>query len=172
MSGTIDDPRGMRPQPMRGLAVRTLAFFVFWLVLSGGGLIDLPIGVLAAIVAAWVSLRLLPPGLSRFRPLALARLVFRFLYQSIGAGIDVAGRALDPRLPLRPGFVTYRSRLPPSPMRDGFCTMTSLLPGTLPCGPDQDGNLVIHCLDVTQSVAEQMAEEEEVFVRALGSTWR
>ena len=63
----------------------------------------------------------------------LARFVLRFLRQSVVAGIDVAWRALDPRLPLRPGFVVYQPRLPPGPARNAFCTMTSLLPGTLPC---------------------------------------
>lgn len=155
---------------MRGLATRTLAFFVFWLILSGGRLTDLPMGVLAAIAAAWVSLRLLPVGSFGFHPVALAQFALRFLYQSVGAGIDVAGRAFHPRLPLRPGFVIYRPHLPPGPMRDGFCTMTSLVPGTLPCGPDEEGNLVIHCLDVAQPVTDQMAAEEAVFVRAFGGT--
>jgi len=35
-----------------------------------------------------------------------------FLRQSIVAGIDVAQRALDPRLPLRPGFVVYQGAPP------------------------------------------------------------
>jgi multicomponent Na+:H+ antiporter subunit E len=153
---------------MRGLTTRTLAFFVFWLVLAGGGVKDIPVGVLAAIVAAWVSLRLLPAGSYSFRPVAVAQLAVRFLYQSISAGIDVAVRALHPRLPLRPGFVVYRPHLPPGPTRDGFCTMTSLVPGTLPCGPDEDGNLVIHSLDAAQSVIDQMAAEEAAFIRAFG----
>jgi multicomponent Na+:H+ antiporter subunit E len=170
MSGAIDVSRRARPRRMRGLATRTLVFFVFWLILSGGGLVDLSVGVLAAIVAAWVSLRLLPAGSYGFHPVAVAQLVLRFLYQSVGAGIDVAGRALHPRLPLQPGFVIYRPHLPPGPMRDGFCTMTSLLPGTLPCGPDEEGNLIIHCLDMAQPVPDQMATEEAAFVRALGST--
>jgi multicomponent Na+:H+ antiporter subunit E len=99
---------------------------------------------------------------------AFARLCLRFLPQSIRAGIDVAWRALDPRLPLRPGIVLYRSSLPPGPTRSAFCTVMSLLPGTLPCGPQDDGSLVIHCLDVTQPVAEQLAAEEVLLVEAVG----
>ncbi|MGA9819917.1 MAG: hypothetical protein WBQ54_23770, partial [Pseudolabrys sp.] len=41
-----------------------------------------------------------------------------FLYQSIVAGVDVALRALNPRLPLQPGFVIYPMRLPPSAADD------------------------------------------------------
>jgi multicomponent Na+:H+ antiporter subunit E len=94
----------------------------------------------------------------------------RFLRQSIVAGIDVARRALDPRLPLRPGFVVHRTHLPPGPMRNAFCTMTSLLPGTLPCGSDGSHGLVIHRLDINQPVAEQLAREEALLMRALGWT--
>ena len=96
-------------------------------------------------------------------------LVPRFLYQSIAAGIDVAWRALAPRLPLRPGFVIYRRRLPPGEALNAFCTITSMVPGTLPSGTDESGDLIIHCLDKTQPVAEQLAVEENMLMRALGS---
>ena len=52
--------------------------------------------------------------------------------------------------------------------QSAFCTMTSLLPGTLPCGTDASGAVVIHCLDVTQPAVAQLAAEEASFVRALG----
>ena len=118
--------------------------------------------------ATWTSLRLLPPGRWRVSPLGLARLALRFPRQSVMAGVDVARRALDPRLPLRPGFVTYRRGLPPGPARDAFCALASLLPGTLPVGTNEDGTLLVHCLDVEQPVAAQLAAEEALFVRALG----
>jgi multiple antibiotic resistance protein len=56
-----------------------------------------------------VSQRPLPLDHWRLRPLGLAQLVLRFL-QSIVAGIDVAWRSLDPRLPPRPGFVAHLLR--------------------------------------------------------------
>jgi multicomponent Na+:H+ antiporter subunit E len=124
-------------------------------------------GLFAAAIGTWASLSLLPPGQRDFRPVALARLFVRFLWQSIPAGLDVAWRALDPRLPLRPGFAIYRTRLPPGLTRSAFCTVTSLLPGTLPCGTDEGGRLIIHCLDVNQPVAEQLAAEEGRLGRAL-----
>jgi multicomponent Na+:H+ antiporter subunit E len=154
----------------RSWFVRTTGFLGFWLILFGLGPADLVVAVFAALVATWVSLRLLPPGEFRFRPVALAEFVLRFLYKSIVAGIDVAWRALDPRLPLRPGFVVYHTHLPPGMTRNAFCTETSLLPGTLPCGSDEKGGLVIHCLDVTQPVVEQLAAEEALFTRAFGRT--
>ena len=142
--------------------------FGFWLILSEFSAVDLLVGALAALMATVVSRRLLPPGPWTLRPVVLAGLAVRFLRQSIWAGIDVAWRALDPRLPLRPGFVNYRPQLPPGPARNAFLTMMSLLPGTLPCGPDEEGALAIHCLDVSQPVVEQLTAEEAAFSRAVG----
>jgi multicomponent Na+:H+ antiporter subunit E len=145
-----------------------VGFFGFWLILSEFSAVDVLVGALAALIAALVSRRLMPPGRWTLRPVVLAGLAVRFLRQSIWAGIDVAWRALDPRLPLRPGFVSYRPQLPPGPARNAFLTMMSLLPGTLPCGPDEEGALAIHCLDVSQPVVEQLAVEETAFSRAVG----
>ena len=146
--------------------IRAIGFFGFWLILSGFKLADVPIGALAAVIATWASLWLLPPGQGSLRPVALGRLVLRFLGQSIAAGIDVAWRALDPRLPLRPGFVAYPVRFPPGTARNAFTALTSLLPGTVPAG-DDGGQLVYHCLDVDQPVVSQLAEEEAALARAL-----
>jgi len=148
--------------------VRSLVFLSVWIVLSGADLKGIPVGIGAAALASWISLCLLPPRAYRFRFWLLAMLPFRFIWQSVVAGIDVARRALDPRLPLRPGFVTYPIRVPPSPARNLFCDLSSLLPGTLPTGLDENGSLVIHCLDVGQPVIEQMTVEETILMRALG----
>lgn len=147
---------------------RTAVFLAIWIVIAGTKPVDLCVGALAAIIVAWASVRLLPAGTNRLRPVALAKLVPRFLYQSVSAGVDTAWRALHPRMPLEPGFVTYRPRLPSGAARNAFCTMTSLLPGTLPSGTDENGNLIIHCLDKTQPVAEQLAAEEALLIKALG----
>ena len=60
------------------------------------------------------------------------------------------------------------AHLPPGTKRDAFCTIMSLLPGTLPCGPEEGNGLIIHCLDVTQPVVEQLAAEEALCMQALG----
>jgi multicomponent Na+:H+ antiporter subunit E len=131
---------------------------------------DLWVGVAAAAAASWTSLHLLPPGGARLRPGALVRFVLRFLSQSAIAGVDVARRALDPMLPLRPGLMPCRTRLASGLARDAFCTIASLMPGTLPVGSDQHGALVVHCLDVAQDVPAQMVEEEEAFLAVLGES--
>jgi multicomponent Na+:H+ antiporter subunit E len=135
---------------------------------SGPSLADLPVGLAAVAAATWLSLRLLPAGKSRPRPIFLAALALRFVRQSVVSGTDVAWRALDPNLSLRPGFVAYPLRLPPGGARSAFCALSSLLPGTLPTGVDENGALLVHCLDVDQPVAANLAEEETLFMRALG----
>jgi multicomponent Na+:H+ antiporter subunit E len=147
---------------------RAAGFLGLWLVLAGADPADLPAAVVAVVAATWTSLRLLPAGGGQTRPAALARLALRFLWQSVVAGADVAWRALDPRLPLRPGFVVYPVRLPPGPARNTFYALTSQVPGTVPAGPAETGGLLVHCLDVDQPVLSQLAAEETMLVRALG----
>ena len=154
---------------LRVAAARAACFLAFWIVVAGTEAADLIVGVLAAVLVTWASLRLLPPGPKRLDLVALARFVPRFLYQSVAAGIDVAWRALDPRLPLQPGFVIYRPLLPPGTAQSAFCTIMSMLPGTLPSGTDESGGLIVHCLDKTQPVAEQLAVEETLLMRVLGN---
>ena len=118
--------------------------------------------------ATWVSLRFLPPQGSRFRVGSLAALVASFLRQSVVSGTDVAWRALNPELRLRPGLVACPLRLPPGGERSAFCALSSLMPGTLPTGTDAHGDLLVHCLDVTQPVAANLAAEERLFILAVG----
>jgi multicomponent Na+:H+ antiporter subunit E len=152
----------------RPAALRALGFLALWVVVTGGGNpTDLVAGAVAALAATWASLHLLRPGTGRLRPAALARLVLRFLRQSVVAGFDVARRALDPRLPIDPGFVLYPVRLPPGPGRNLFTALMSLLPGTVPTGSAEGGGLLIHCLDVGQPVAAQLAAEEALFAGAV-----
>lgn len=162
MSSTVNVSRSL----LRPSLARTAGFLALWVILSGLNPLDVLVGAFAAVAATWTSLRLMPPEAWRFRPVKLARYALRFFCQSVIAGIDVAWRALDPRMPLRPGFVVYRTQLPAGATLDAFCTVSSLLPGTLPSGPDASGGLAIHCLDVTQPVADQMATEEAHYVDA------
>lgn len=156
------------PRLARTAAARATIFVAIWLMIAGPAVADLPIGLVAAAAATWASLRLLPSGRSRLRPRALAALVLHFLRQSVASGAQVARIALDPRLPLRPGFIVYPLHLRPGGARDAFCVLSSLLPGTLPAGSDQDDRLIVHCLDLNQSVTDNLAVDEALFIAALG----
>ncbi len=130
--------------------------------LAGTGLPDVLAGLVASVVATIVSLNLLPPTATRLNAVSLLWLSLGFLRQSVVAGVDVALRALHPRLNLHPGFVTYHCGLS-GRSRDAFCTMISLLPGTLPVEVTDDGVIVVHCLDTGLPIAEQLAREEASF---------
>jgi multicomponent Na+:H+ antiporter subunit E len=148
---------------------RALCFIALWFILMPSAKPgDLVCGLIATLVATYMSLRLLPPAAGRLRLGALLIFAPHFLAQSLLAGIDVARRALHPRLPLQPGIVVYRTGFPPGLARNEFAIITSLLPGSLPVDETADG-LVYHCLDITQPVAEQLADEERRLAGALTS---
>ena len=151
---------------LRTALLRWALFLVFWVALIGFSLSALAVGLVAAGGAAWVSLHLLPPAPQRVRLGALVLLLPRFLWQSLLAGWDVARRAFDPRLPLRPGFVAFHSGYAPGHLRNTFATISSLMPGTLPCD-ENEGEIIFHCLDVGQPVLEQLASEEKALASAL-----
>jgi multicomponent Na+:H+ antiporter subunit E len=156
------------PGLARASAARAAFFLGFWLMISGWAPLDLPVGLAAVVGATWVSLRFLPPLGSRLRLTSIAALTVSFLRQSVVSGTDVAWRALNPRLRLRPGLVACPLRLPEGGERSAFCALSSLMPGTLPTGTDESGALLVHCLDISQPVAANLAAEERLFIRAVG----
>lgn len=151
----------------RAAAVRGSLFAGFWVVLMPGlHAADVVAGVSVACIATWTSLRLLPPAAGHLRIVALLAFVPRFLWQSVVGGVDVARRAFTPRMPLRPGYVSCPLSIPPGPARNAFAAIVSLQPGTVPAGDDGEA-LVLHCLDVAEPVAAQIAEEERKLAAAL-----
>lgn len=152
----------------RAAAVRAALFLAFWLMISGWGLTDLPLGIAAVCGAVWTSLRLLPPKRSHLRFASLVALLANFFRQSLASGVDVALRALKPSMKLKPGFIACPLRLPAGAQRNAFCALSSLMPGTLPTGTDQQGALLVHCLDTSQPVAANLRAEELLFIRAVG----
>ena len=77
-----------------------------------------------------------------------------------------AAEAFRPSMPIRPGVIPYRTNLSGSTL-SAFCAISSLLPGTLPMGGDAQDELLIHCLDVGQPVAADLAREELLFSQVL-----
>jgi len=151
---------------VRAAAIRGACYLAFWIVLIGTAPSDVAAGMLTAAAATWVSLRLVPSAPDRVRPTALVRLAAHFVWQSVVAGWDVAKRALDPRLPLAPGFVDYPCGIAPGLMRNAFASLTSLMPGTVPVA-DDGKSLRYHCLDVSQPVVESLGTEEALVASTL-----
>jgi multicomponent Na+:H+ antiporter subunit E len=146
---------------------RALMFFAMWIVLMPSvkpG--DLALGLITTGAATWTSLHLLSreEGYVHFR--ALLRFVPHFLWQSVLAGVDVARRALVPRMPLKTGFIVCPVSFPPGLARNEFASIMSLMPGSLPVDESED-SIVFHCLDTDQPLASQMAREERLLADAL-----
>ena len=155
------------PLKMKTLAVRFVFFLGVWLMIASWKAEDLPVGLVASALALWISLSLLPPTVFRPRLAALAKLSLRFLSSSIIAGVDVARRALLPRLDLRPGFVAVPLTVPPGAARNAFLVYQSLQPGTSPTSAE-DEMLQVHCLDISQPIAAAIMADEALFKKAVG----
>ena len=149
---------------------RAAGFFGFWLVLTGlnpaercggaGGGGDCHVGKPAVVAGG---LRWSACALLRRPGSCCASCIIPSPPESTWRGARARSRAR-----LRPGFIVYQPRLPPGPARNAFCTITSLLPGSLPSGPDATRGIVVHCLDTSQPVAEQLAAEEALLIEAFG----
>jgi multicomponent Na+:H+ antiporter subunit E len=157
------------PFSLKVFAARFAFFFCIWLTVANWKIADTPVGVAASALALWISLPLMPPGdvNLRLRLVPLARLTFRLLNCSIIAGVDVARRALLPRLDLNPGFVAVPLTLQPGDCRNVFLLYQSLQPGTLPTGAE-GGQLQVHCLDIGRPVLDGVAADEDLFKKAIG----
>jgi multicomponent Na+:H+ antiporter subunit E len=140
---------------------RLLLLVVLWCVLAEADpWADWPLAAAILIAALATSLRLRPQEHARIRPFAVLRLVPWFLAQSVVGGIDVARRALSPRMPLRPGFIEVRLRLHPGLPRVAFVWIVSLLPGT--AGVRLRGaTLEVHVLDRELHTSEKLGALEE-----------
>lgn len=136
---------------------RAAIFSLLWLLLEGGDPAGWVIGLPAVAAATLSSLRLWsgpaasPWGLVRFAPW--------FIRQSIDGAIDVASRALRPAMPLHPGVVTFRLRLPSGASRVALANVISMLPGTLSADLRAD-RLTIHALDTEQDLSAMLRDLE------------
>lgn len=123
------DPR--RVHLGRTALVRAVLLGVLWWVLTGGAADGWKFGVGVVALATTCSLTLAPAPHRAWSVAGLARFAWVFLWGSFRGGLDVAFRALDPRLPLQPAVMDYELRLPVGPASVWFAVTLSLLPGTL-----------------------------------------
>ncbi len=140
---------------LRFAAPRAALFALLWWVLTEGEASSWWLGVPVVIASALASWGLRAEPAWSLRPVGLARFLAVFLWQSFRGGLDVAFRALHPRLPLAPDFKVYTLRLPAGPARVFFANTLSLLPGTL-SADIRDERLTVHALDGNLPVLESV----------------
>lgn len=112
-----------------GFLRRATLYALLWLIVVEGDLSSLWIGVPAVLVATTASTALRSPATMILHE--LFRFVPFFLIHSLMGGVDVAWRAVHPRMPIAPHLVEYPFQLPPGLPRVFMANTVSLLPGTL-----------------------------------------
>lgn len=118
---------------------------LMWLALNGTErwFVGTLVALAGAGMAAWLAV-------NRPRPLVARQIVpflGFFLLGSLRGGIDVAWRALQPRLPIEPQFRRFTLELPQGQPRTLMVSILSLMPGTLSAELEDDGTtLVVHAL--------------------------
>ncbi len=144
---------------------RTLLFALLWWILTQGDINSWLVGapvVLLAVLASWWLLPAISwslPGIAGFVPF--------FLWRSLYGGVDVARRALHPRLPISPLLFDYRWRLPPGLPRVFMANTVSLLPGTLSAELGKE-YLRVHVLDQSGGFISELSVVEERVARLFG----
>lgn len=141
-----------------------LLALVWWALTEGAG--GWLFGVVVVGLATFASLWLAAPG---HRPSLRGTLRFvpYFLAQSLRGGIDVAYRALHPRLPIAPAWRFYELRLPIGPARVFLMNALTLMPGTLSVEIEGD-NLRIHVLDGRAPIEPALRRLETHVAQAFG----
>lgn len=153
---------------VRAAAGRGAVLILLWWVLTEGtggfafAVVIVPFALWATFVLGPAHRRRLSiPGLLRFVPF--------FLRQSLIGGIDVARRALDPRMPLAPALFEYPLRLTDERERVLLANILSLLPGTV--SAELDANRVrLHVLDVRMPIERTVRRAEARVAGMFGET--
>ncbi len=153
-------------EPARGwmagrLVFYSLAWAVLWWLISEGDPASWLVGLPTVLAAAAISTWLAPPSAWRWTLRGIPRFVWYFGRSSIEGGFDVAWRAVHPGLPIEPGIIEYRLRLPRGTARVFFANAISLCPGTVSMRM-RDDRLLIHVLDMGQPVHQRLGELERV----------
>lgn len=165
---TENSPSWMRTAGRPGWQswLRRIALFaVLWWVLTGGTAASWLIGVPIVCVAAWLSRELwVDPPLSL---VGVVRFIPYFVCQSLAGATDVALRALHPAMPLHPGLVRHRLRLPEGASRVALANIVSMLPGTLSANLDGD-QLLIHALDTRHDLHDMVLDLEPRIAAVFG----
>ena len=137
---------------------RALLLALLWWALTGGQPSGLLFGAVLVLAVTALSVRSIAPvGTLRFSALP-AFLIF-FLSEMFKGGLDVARRALHPRLPIRPDFRIFLFRSHGRGQQVLLAWTAGLLPGTVSVELG-DGELEIHVLDDRMPVEETLRRLE------------
>ena len=150
-----------RPRAVREFFAYGVVWSMLWWLLSKGRAESWLVGGPTVLAAAGVSVWLAPPWGWRWSVVGMVRFAWYFARASLAGGMDVAWRAVHPRLPIDPQMMEYQSRLPPGTAQVFFANAISLCPGTVSARL-RNGKLTIHVLDAQQPIRASLGELEQV----------
>ena len=150
---------------LHSVILRALWLALLWWMLTDGAVDSWPIGVPVVLLALYVSVKLMPAA--SWSLTGIARFVPFFLWHSLRGGVDVAGRALRPQLPISPALIDWPWQLPPGLPRVLMANTVSLLPGTLSAELN-DRFLRVHVLDDSGSYPAELRAIEARVAGLLG----
>ena len=117
--------------------------------------------VLSLLIALFAFKTFTDYGLSFFHPkkvFNIIKFIFVFLIALIKSNFDVARRVINPKLPINPGIVTYKTELKSDTAKVLLANAITLTPGTLTV--DVIGNdMYIHWIDVVSKDPEIIFNE-------------
>ena len=145
---------------LRSVTPQVVCFAILWCIITEGAISSWVIGIPVVITASITSLVLIPTIRYRLGVVGMFRFFCFFLLQSFIGGLDVARRAIHPRLPLAPFLFNYSFRLPPGFSRVFMVNTISLLPGTLSAELYED-SVTVHGLDETINLKLKLETLEE-----------
>jgi len=136
-----------RPGPAvwLGRTLRAAAvMLLLWLILAEGRLGGV-LGVATILAAAGVGVYFAGRRIHPWYPLPALRFAGFFLVRSLIGAVDVAYRAMHPRMPIHSHWLRYAVELPPGEPRVALVAALSLLPGSL--AADLEGDiLIVHAI--------------------------
>ena len=119
---------------------------LLWLVLTELNLTTWGFGLVGAIIAAILSMKLMPPSSTPTNWPQVFRFAGFFLWGSLRGGVQVALLALQPRPDLKPQTKTLTLDSSNPQKQQALLTTLTLMPGTLGVGK-QGQNVKIHVLN-------------------------
>ncbi len=147
----------------RTLILKTIGLFGFWVLLSGKlDAFHLSVGFFGSVLIAWINTE--PRHLDE-PPLPHARLALYWpwlFWEIVKSNINVTKIILDPKLPINPRLVEYRTNLGSNPAVVLLGNSITLTPGTvtIEVSPSE---LVVHALDDgSSSDLESKAMERKI----------
>lgn len=151
----------------RAFCLRAGTFYLAWWVMTEGDPSGLVPGAAIVVLVSILSCRLYPPSRYTLHPVGALAFAGFFIFRSVVAGMDVAGRLLSPSVPVNPGYLTVSTSLPAGSPRWLLANTLSLMPGTLSVRLE-GVTLELHCLDLDLPIDEDVRSTERKVADVFG----